>query len=548
MKRKQLFIVFLFLHSLSGFAQINGIWNVRNFGAKGDGKTKDTKAIQTAIDQCHKAGGGQVLLHNGQFLISTIYLKSNVTLHIESGAVLLGSSELDDYLNIKTIYPSTHGDNKSGKSMIFAEGQENIAISGKGTINGQGIELFRKNPKGVRVSNASRPHILHFRNCKNVKVQDISLYNASSWVQFYQSCENLLIDGITVESRENKDIEKPRFADVPGMETDGCDIVDCRNVRIVNCSINSDDDGIAFKSFKPNGGCYNVAVSNCMITSNASGIKIGTESAGAFKDFTIDNCVVYDTRNAGIGLMTVDGAAMERIIISNISMRNIKGTAIFVRLGNRAKIYQGTGPAPMAKLKDILIRNVYGTDIERYGCSITGLQEAPVEGIVLDNIRLTFKGGDSPFYYEGNKEKPVKSRSVDDIPEKENGYPHGAMFDKLPAYGFYIRHAKDVTFNNIHLGFAEEDKRSALIADDVQGLLINGLRAQSTAESPSLLHFKNVRQASVSHSGSINEVPVFLQVSGEQTKDIQLHDNQSGNAKKIISSADVSLLGKVEIK
>jgi polygalacturonase len=227
MKRK-LFVVFLFgMFTFSAFSQSLGVWNVYDYNAKGDGKTNDTQAIQSAIDACYRAGGGKVLLHNGRFLSGTVYLKSHVTLYIESGAVLLGSDNPADYPETKTVYPSTSGEMRIDKTLIFAEGSENIAIAGNGTIAGNGDEL--------EIMERPRPHIIHFRFCRNVKIRDVRLYNAAFWVQKYQSCDNLLIDGITVDSRENKNIEEPRFIDVPGgRNTDGCNIVDCRNVRIAD--------------------------------------------------------------------------------------------------------------------------------------------------------------------------------------------------------------------------------------------------------------------------------------------------------------------------
>ncbi|GHU67665.1 exo-poly-alpha-D-galacturonosidase [Bacteroidia bacterium] len=444
--QKFLKTIFYLLFSLSSFAQ----WNVVDFGAKGDGKTLNTREIQTAIDSCYQAGGGKILFTNGVFLTGTIYLKSNVYLEIESGAVLRGSDHPADYPVIET-----------SKALIYAGGAENTGITGNGVIDGRGDDLD--------VMERPRPHIIHFRFCKNIKIKDIRLYNAAFWVQKYQSCDNLLIDGITVDSRENKNIEQARFIDVPGgRNCDGCNIVDCRNVRIANCNINSGDDGIVFKSFSRQSGCFNIAVTNCVITTNASGIKIGTESAGAFSDISITNCSVYDTRGAAIGLMTVDGASMERILVSNITLRNIKGTALFLRLANRGTLYEKNDEPRLGTMQDILIQNIYGTEIERYGCSITGLPNLKPTNIVLDHIHLNFCDGRQPLLFEGYPNRPVAEPSTE-IPELEPVYPRGEMFGKLPAYGLYIRHVNGIALRNIHLNALDPaEKRPAIIKVDVQ--------------------------------------------------------------------------------
>jgi polygalacturonase/rhamnogalacturonyl hydrolase YesR len=448
----------------------SGVWDVFDYGAKGDGQTMDTHAIQAAIDRCHLAGGGRVYLHGGRFLSGTIYLKSNVSLHIENGATLLGSKHQQDYPVRPSKLPSYHGTYLTNRMLVYAEDADNISISGDGTIDGNGEDFF-----GIDQLEAltERPRIIHLRGCRNIRIQNITLRNSASWVQSYMSCENLLIDGITVDSRENRDIRKARFADAPGRNTDGLDIVDCRNVRIAHCFINSGDDGICLKSLSRKEACRNIVITNCVITTNASGIKIGTESVGGFQDIVISNCTIYDTRLGGVDVMCVDGATVERILVSGITLRNINGAALFVRLGKRGRMHRADETPGAGSIRDISFRDIYGTGIERYGCSITGVPGAPVENILLDNINLTFKGGTGPLLFQGEAGHPVKELSADSVPEAEKKHPRSDMFGKLPAYGFYVRHANKVTFSNIRLDTEEEDKRPALIFDDVKGLTVH---------------------------------------------------------------------------
>ncbi len=496
----------------SGFIVDSGTWDVYAQGAKGDGKTKDTEAIQKAIDICHSAGGGRVYLHNGKFLSGTIYLKSNVTLHIESGAMLLGSAQVDDYPITSSKYPSYSGDFVTNKMLIYAEDAHNISIIGNGVIDGQGDDF---DGPYLFPSFSGRPRIIHFRGCENIQIRDITLKNSGSWVQSYQSCKNMVIDGITVDSRENADIEKPRFYAQRGRNTDGLDLVDCEKVRISNSYINSGDDGICLKSFSPDQACRDITITNCIVTTNASGIKIGTETSGTFEDITITNCTVYDTRIDALSIMTVDGARIERISMSNISLRNIKGSAIFIRQGNRNRPYRKNAEINEPHLRDILFENIQGSGISsNQGCSITGLKTALVENVVLRNINLDFEGG------------KLADESLRTIPEKEEAYPNGLTFGTLPAYGFYIRHVKNIVLDNVQLSYDKEDQRPAVICENTESLRINSLRAVSSLKTPAMIRLVGSKQVTISNSESVGTGKVFLSVKGQESDDINFLNNR----------------------
>lgn len=436
-----------------------GNGNVLNpiaFGAIADGRTRSTTALQSAIDVCHDHGGGTVWLSSGVFVTGTLVLKSNVRLHLEAGAVLRACDDLDAFPSVPSLHPAYTGEYVTHKALIRAEDAANIAITGQGTLDGNG-EAWANGPYGSP-SFSLRPRILYFRACTRVRVSDVTLCNSASWVQTYQSCRDVRIHGITVDSRENPNIELERYARVRGRNTDGLDLVDCQGVRVSDCHITSGDDGICLKSLSPDEACRDIVITNCVVSSNASGIKIGTESSGAFSDIAVSNCVVYDTRCDGIALMTVDGARLERVSISNVRLRNIKQAGIFIRLGARGRSYRRNAEVRKGALRDVLIQNVQGAGLSgAYACSITGLVGQPVEHIHLDHINLESEGG-------------ITDVPREPVPEKETTYPSGRMFGPLPAYGFYVRHARNISLRRVQMRTLRPDARPPCVMDDVEGL------------------------------------------------------------------------------
>ena len=463
----------------AGAAPPAGRYDVRAFGAVGDGVALDTEAIQKAVDACAEAGGGTVTLQGGRFLSGTIRLKSNVTLYVEAGATLLGSTNIADYPDITPTIVYLYRA-RFTKYLIYAERAENIAIAGRGSIDGQGRH-FPARPGDDK----GRPYILRFSECKNVRVENVSFRDSARWLSHYLACENVTINGISIHSkiRENRD---------------GIDVDSCRNVRISDCSIDTGDDAIVLKATTDR-PCQQVLITNCVLSSLASALKLGTESNGGFEDIAISNCTIHDTGYSGIAVEMVDGGTLDRVTISNITMKNVK-VPIFVRLGNRARPIPDLPPPGMGSLRNVMISNVQASGADEMGCSITGIPGFPVENVTLDNIRVEFKGGGTTVDSERQ------------IPEKEAAYPSAKMFGRLPAYGFFCRHARNLRLHNVALAFEDEDQRPAVVCDDVRDLDIFGLHAQTSPTADCVIRFRQVQGALIHGCRSGTEIDTFLRL------------------------------------
>lgn len=483
-------------------------FNVRTYGAVGNGSKLDTKALQAAIDACAAAGGGTVCFPPGRYLSGTLLMKSHVRLYLEAGATLLGSRNVADYIPQTPAFKShtVYGDPWTHVFLIYGEGLENISIEGHGTLDGQG--------KSFVPESKERPFLIRFSECRNVTMRGIRLINSAMWVQHYLACSNVVIDGISVHSHVNRN-------------NDGIDIDCCDGVRISNCKIDSGDDAICLKS----GGrkaTRNVTITNCVLRTRCNALKAGTDSESSFENISISNCTIYETHLSGIALEMVDGARLAEVVISNIAMRDVV-CPIFIRLGDRGRRVEPTDPRPpVGHAENIVISNVEAVGAAQTGCSITGLPGHRVRNVTLSNVRLGFKGGGTP---------ELVTRAIPEVP---GTYPEYKIFGVLPAYALYCRHVEGLTLSNVQTSFEQPDARPALLADDVRQLDVFGVRfAQNPGGGPAII-FRNVQEAMIHGCRPWQDMSAYLRVEGSDSHGIALVANDLRQARKAFeASSDV---------
>lgn len=471
--RVALFVAVIALGLPARAEAVDGDVSVRDLGARGDGKTLDTRAIQAAIDRCAAGGGGRVVVPAGRYVACQLKLKSHVELHLSPGAAILGSPHLADYLDGQTPPPSRKSKQPIPRGLanpnhplyvIGADDADDVSITGSGTIDGSGAS-----PEFDRGDNDPfRPRILLFTRCRDVLVRDVTLRDSAMWVQYYRGCRRVRISGERVFSHAN-------------LNNDGLDI-DSRDVNVSDCVIDCDDDGICLKSdgTEP---CQDVTVSNCVVGSNCNAIKFGTASRGGFINVAVSNCTIRPASEhrqrawkdgiSGLALEMVDGGVMDRVAVSNLAMSGVQ-TPIFIRLGARSH------PGQEA-LRDVVISNITASSDSPLCSSITGIPGAAAAHIKLSHLIFACPG------VRGFQSSPGGTAAMAGraVPENERGYPENRMFGpSLPAYGLYVRHVADLTLDDVEFRLQSADARPAMVFDDVHGLRLTQITMDPPTPPP----------------------------------------------------------------
>jgi polygalacturonase len=507
--------------------------SILDYGANPNGKSLSTKAIQRAIDEISRAGGGVVHAPSGIFLVGGLELKSRVTLYLDAGCTLLGSTSIDDY-------ESRRG--SGGYHLLFAQNAENVTLSGPGTIDGQGPAFWESAnrppapPENVWKDVAThyvqvkkgghRPSpMIEFAQCRNVSVNGVTLKNSAGWTLRSAACETVSIDGIRIRN--------PYF----GINTDGIDIAASRDVQVSNCDIVTGDDAIVLKSANPYGESLptkNIKITNCKMSTSCNGFKIGTETQGVFENIVFSNSVIYSDASAplnarvigGISIEMVDGGSVDGVTVSNIHMQNVR-TPIFVRLEARK---QGDSS---------FLRNVSIDGVEASGAivtsSISGVSGLRPSDITVSNSHFrTLEQGQKDWVHR-------------DIPEVADKYPEAWMMGRLPAYGFYVRHADRVRLRNVAFATDKPDARPAIVCDDVNDVTLDGLELAAPVEGAPLIDLRNTSRASLTGMRSPAGVRVFAEISGANSSEITLHGNTLGGGEQAVAYTNGATEGSARV-
>ena len=484
------------------------LYNIRSYGAKGDGETLDTSSVQAAIDACTKDKGGIVLVPAGDFVVGTLELKSNVTLHLATGGRLLGSGKPEHYSAGQGVPPGN-----GNVVLLYAVNADNVAIEGRGTIDGQGAKFYtgkgdNTGPGQNRSEGyVNRPHLLIFYRCRNLIVRDVFLTASAYHCTRVLECRYVQLNGVRIHNRVNKN-------------NDGFHLVSNQYVHISNCDVACQDDACALF-----GSNKFVTVTNCNFSTRWSIFRFG---GGEPENITISNCVIYETYGCPIKMRFGAGSRAENIMFSNLVMNKVTGP---ISIGLHSAPRRGSSPTDTPRPKGI-VRNLTFSGIratvvaegkqhddlpfpssfrpgEAKTCIVlNGVENDFLEGITFSDIHVTFEGG-------GTAEEAGRR----DIPKMAGEYFELGV---LPAYGMFARNVRGLTLQNVRFEVAASDLRPAVVLDHASDVAVNGFGAHGNPKAAALIRCVESQDVLLSACRVLTPAAVFLQVEGAASKGITI--------------------------
>jgi hypothetical protein len=492
------------------------VFNIRDYGAVGDGSTIDTAAVQSAIDACTNEKGGTVLVPAGDFIVGTIELKSNVTLKLAAQGRLLGSPKIEHYKAGSNIPPGN-----GNIVMISAANAENVRLEGPGTIDGNGAKFFtgRGDMTGPGQNSAEgyfqRPHLLIFYRCKNLVLRDVFLTASAYHCVRILQCTHTKLNGVRIYNRVN-------------LNNDGFHINSSQYVHISNCDIACQDDACALF-----GSNKFITVSNCTFSTRWSVFRFG---GGEAENIAVSNCVIYDTYGCPIKARVGARSRFENITFSNLILRNVTGPISIGLDSTRRNTNQNAAPPVKGVVRNINFNGIRAIVVaqgkqhddlpwpqrfrpgEARQCIVlNGVGEDVLENISFQDVHVTYEGGGTTE--EANREIPKMAGEYFEI-----GTP--------PAYGMFARNVRGLTLNNVRFELKSDDARPAVVFENVSDATVNGLSAHGNVKAEALLRFTNAREILLTASRVLTSAAAFLKLVGPNNQGITIDGGDITKAAK----------------